>query len=280
MPKVKLNNGEELDSTYAVKIVDGVPGLILESWGPKDRNPDYAKSMEQILSRLIENKVSFVNVYVVSRDLTRTFPNLEDRAVKINGAVNIDLSYLSPRDLRIQIGREVGNLKENQTSESKGGNRFKRLLMHSPFLDENNWHVIAASTAILDLYEPTAEPEKLERLVSALQHQELVIPKGSLQPNKSSITSVVYYRDPMVKAWVLKYAHDVCEVCSNDAPFRKLDGTAYLEVHHLRPLSEGGSDIVENCIAVCPNCHRRLHFGNDKESFLNEVRSKISRLAK
>jgi 5-methylcytosine-specific restriction protein A len=26
-------------------------------------------------------------------------------------------------------------------------------------------------------------------------------------------------------------------------------------------LAEGGEDTVENALALCPNCHRRLHFG-------------------
>lgn len=33
------------------------------------------------------------------------------------------------------------------------------------------------------------------------------------------------------------------------------------EVHHKVPLSAGGDDTVENAIALCPNCHRKAHFG-------------------
>ncbi|MGL6002403.1 MAG: HNH endonuclease, partial [Plesiomonas sp.] len=53
-----------------------------------------------------------------------------------------------------------------------------------------------------------------------------------------------------------------CQKCKNEAPFnRKSDGTPYLEVHHKIFLSDGGEDTVENSIALCPNCHRELHFG-------------------
>jgi len=27
------------------------------------------------------------------------------------------------------------------------------------------------------------------------------------------------------------------------------------------PLSEGGEDTLENAIALCPNCHRKMHYG-------------------
>nr|WP_275041241.1 HNH endonuclease signature motif containing protein [Halomonas meridiana] len=48
----------------------------------------------------------------------------------------------------------------------------------------------------------------------------------------------------------------------NLAPFnRKSDGSPYLEVHHRKPLAEGGDDTVANAIALCPNCHRAAHYG-------------------
>jgi 5-methylcytosine-specific restriction protein A len=54
----------------------------------------------------------------------------------------------------------------------------------------------------------------------------------------------------------------VCEECKNAAPFfKKADGFPYLEVHHRVPLAKGGDDTVENGIALCPNCHRKFHFG-------------------
>ena len=43
-------------------------------------------------------------------------------------------------------------------------------------------------------------------------------------------------------------------------PFLKINGARYLEVHHLKRLADGGSDTIENAVAVCPNCHRELHF--------------------
>lgn len=111
MPNIQLSNRENLDSTYSIDTVDGVFGLILESWGPKDRNPHYAQAMEQILSRLIENHVPFINVYVISRNLTKAYSNIEDRAIKINGSSSIGLAHKDPHDLRLAIGREVGYQK-------------------------------------------------------------------------------------------------------------------------------------------------------------------------
>ena len=277
MQNIRLTNGQELDSTYSFETVGNVFGMVLESWGPKDRNPDYATAMEQILSRLIENGVPFINVYVVSRNLARAFPRLEDRAISINGLTNIGLPHKDVHELRLAIGREVGDLKENPSVNSKGGNRFKRVLLHSPLLSEADWNAIASTAAKLAIFEPTADNEKLERLVNALQQQEIDRPEGSLRPKQSSVTTTAFLRDPLVKAWVLKNANGICEACSSSAPFNRQDGSPYLEVHHLVPLSEGGADTTDNALAVCPNCHRRLHHGRDKARFIADIRFKVSR---
>jgi 5-methylcytosine-specific restriction protein A len=72
----------------------------------------------------------------------------------------------------------------------------------------------------------------------------------------------VYIRNSDVVAESLLRAKGVCEECSRDAPFMKAsDGTPYLEVHHVNPLASGGYDIVENTKTLCPNCHRKAHYG-------------------
>ncbi|PKM79584.1 MAG: hypothetical protein CVU89_17460 [Firmicutes bacterium HGW-Firmicutes-14] len=75
--------------------------------------------------------------------------------------------------------------------------------------------------------------------------------------------SLQYKRNPDVIVEVLERAKGICEECGNPAPFiRTSDGTPYLEVHHIIPLSKDGEDTVENGVALCPNCHRKAHFGN------------------
>lgn len=69
-------------------------------------------------------------------------------------------------------------------------------------------------------------------------------------------------RNPDVIAEVLIRAKGWCEGCGSPAPFnRRSNGTAYLEVHHVVRLADHGDDSVENAIALCPNCHRKRHFG-------------------
>ncbi|WP_244101480.1 HNH endonuclease [Burkholderia ambifaria] len=60
---------------------------------------------------------------------------------------------------------------------------------------------------------------------------------------------------------MLVQAAGVCQGCGREAPVRRPDGTAYLEVHHLTPLAQGGTDTVANAIALCPS-HRERHYGS------------------
>ena len=96
-----------------------------------------------------------------------------------------------------------------------------------------------------------AEEERTKRLLNA--------PK---LPESIQIISRGYRRNYDVVAAVLIRANGKCERCKCDAPFISASkGAPYLEVHHKVMLSKNGEDTVENAVALCPNCHRYLHYG-------------------
>ncbi len=81
-------------------------------------------------------------------------------------------------------------------------------------------------------------------------------------PEPIQVVSRAFRRNPDVIAEVLNRAKGKCEECHSPAPFpRASDGSPYLEVHHRIMLAKGGEDTVENALALCPNCHLKLHFG-------------------
>jgi 5-methylcytosine-specific restriction enzyme A len=82
------------------------------------------------------------------------------------------------------------------------------------------------------------------------------------RPTATLATVVVFNRNADVVAEVLERSKGRCEGCGKPAPFQRLaDATPYLEVHHWLPLAKGGDDVVENAVALCPNCHRQAHYG-------------------
>ncbi|HVG57635.1 MAG TPA: HNH endonuclease [Hyalangium sp.] len=47
---------------------------------------------------------------------------------------------------------------------------------------------------------------------------------------------------------------------SNPKVLERVGGSPYLEVHHKKFLARGGVDTVKNARALCPNCHRKVHY--------------------
>ena len=103
-------------------------------------------------------------------------------------------------------------------------------------------------------------------------------PVGNKQPPKITSQATTFVRDPEVVAYVLYLAEGCCECCKKPAPFKKPDGSIYLEVHHLRRLADGGSDTPSNAAALCPNCHRELHYGASQEDLKASLYDSITRL--
>lgn len=112
--------------------------------------------------------------------------------------------------------------------------------------------------------------------VSNLSPEKMLNRMKGLQ-KKSEPVEVVSLRRPrnaIVAAYALTRANGVCQLCGNSAPFVKKDGTPFLEVHHIQWLSEEGLDDSGNTVALCPNCHRKMHIlnlENDKIFLLNLV---------
>lgn len=120
--------------------------------------------------------------------------------------------------------------------------------------------ISSAETAEASTRKLTDDIERARTLdADALQRRLAAAPRI---PERLQIISVGYRRNADVIVAVLNRANGVCERCRKNAPFvRRSDGTPFLEVHHRTPLAEGGEDTIENALALCPNCHREVHYG-------------------
>ena len=78
-----------------------------------------------------------------------------------------------------------------------------------------------------------------------------------------SVAATTYVRDQHIAEYAKECAEGICQLCGNPAPFNDKKGSPYLESHHIVRLADGGADSVDNTIALCPNCHRKMHVIND-----------------
>ena len=49
-------------------------------------------------------------------------------------------------------------------------------------------------------------------------------------------------------------AHPYCELCYQNGVMKEVE-----EVHHKKPLSQGGTHNFENLVSLCKSCHSRIH---------------------
>lgn len=94
------------------------------------------------------------------------------------------------------------------------------------------------------------------------EERRLRLAKARKTPETKMVLVKTFTRNPDVVAEALHLADGFCGNCGKEAPFcRRSDGSMYLEVHHKVHLAQGGEDTLENSIALCPNCHRKMHYG-------------------
>jgi hypothetical protein len=82
------------------------------------------------------------------------------------------------------------------------------------------------------------------------------------RPATRVLSSRAYERNPLVIAIARVRAGNTCEVRDCPHPvFVMTDGVSYTEVHHIKPLADGGEDTIENVACLCPAHQCEVHLG-------------------
>jgi hypothetical protein len=188
--------------------------------------------------------------------------------VKAKNPARLDLRKLSAvLDHASQIEEEIG---KGVGIENAVGKALDAENLHEMQTETYLWGFVvellirrAASSKTISLEDYNAQfGEDIKKsLAGTPEARRNRLTKAPKIPKKFSVTSVAFERNPDVVAEVLERAKGICGRCKHPAPFvRRSDQSPYLEVHHIKPLAQGGEDTVANAIALCPNCHRKAHY--------------------
>lgn len=126
---------------------------------------------------------------------------------------------------------------------------FHLIPLQSPLDQGKYWLEDALATPSLDIEEAR------QLAIASLSPAES---QGATQALRT-----LYRRSKAVRDYVLMRSAGVCESCKQAAPFLRTDGTSYLEPHHTTRVSDGGLDHPKHVGAICPTCHREIHYGID-----------------
>ncbi|WP_184093483.1 HNH endonuclease [Anaerocolumna cellulosilytica] len=130
---------------------------------------------------------------------------------------------------------------------------------------------------------PSTYDEEIDLIIQRDYLEDVDLPDNQTEEEK--INRIKRYQR-IVKE--LKKKHDYkCQVCGYN--FLIDNGNYYCEAHHIKSLSQGGSQSPENVVILCPNHHRLFHYATnnviikstkegkrvmvigDKEVLLNEM---------
>lgn len=117
----------------------------------------------------------------------------------------------------------------------------------------------------IDEYEK--EKKKQVKKLSVDQLKNQAVKSSSKTSSYRQAISKQYTRNQSIARYTKLKANGICELCENPAPFSDKDGEPYLESHHVRWLERGGADSIDNAVALCPNCHKKMHIVEDKNDF-------------
>jgi len=181
---------------------------------------------------------------------------INDKGEKYKNLISIRNLKKLPNNYHTSILKKVSDGTPLKPRTQAGGWAFVYELSEIiesgvPILEE---YLLAQQDKEVEESEESSSEARINRLSSA--------PK---KPEKIQVLAQNFRRNSDVIAEVRYRANGICEKCNNPAPFIKAsDGKPYLEIHHKQPLSQEGDDTVDNAMAVCPNCHRELHYGIGK----------------
>jgi 5-methylcytosine-specific restriction enzyme A len=160
--------------------------------------------------------------------------------------------------------------------DNKGHNRRVWIFPLKKIIDEKVTTEMVAAITEEDFENKLRFKERQARVLSnsELKNNLETVPK---KPDVQSVVSKRYEPSAIVAEFARRNAQGKCQLCNSTAPFLNKDFVPFLEIHHIEWLSKGGTDTIDNAVALCPNCHRKMHFLDfDRDKTFLKGRAKLS----
>jgi len=207
-------------------------------------------------------------IYFISKIIDVNFDNPTDDGFPIEFEIIKDLNnnIFKPENFGFDsLLNKINELKQNGTyykfDNSDNIQEMFNLIINDEFEKIRLKHP-KQKFEFLEYYRKELENNTTISSQTTSEKRNYKIANAPKIPEKIQIISNGFKRNPDIIVEVLYRANGICEHCKSKAPFiRKTNNTPYLEVHHKKTLANGGEDTIKNAIAVCPNCHKYLHFG-------------------
>jgi 5-methylcytosine-specific restriction enzyme A len=270
----------DLRPTSSARLIDLVAraGFDVSDWGNYKRGAAYASQNPKycyewsfvepgrlvLLSLWYQNMSVEGELVVHRRNFRKDAWEMRHNPKWRRSAPKLDLAlqHAAQNALPVRVIVNEGLMRDNSDPDAEASQVKLRAL------DPEPWTVLSYDSATGDHLLVRGSVARL------FTDQHLFHSNAIPLPLKERLSSP-YVRDRRIRDLALIRAAGSCELCG-EVGFRTIDGRIYLETHHVVPLSEGGSDDARNVVALCPNDHRRAHFGDDRESIRAELTKRLA----
>ena len=176
-----------------------------------------------------------------------------------------DFRGIGKRQYMCHISDFHANYILSKLAESETNTQNKKLiseaLAHLKFAAKENEYTKAEIEGILELLKNHSADDK-PKWKFEKKPQEFTEISGKLYPK----------RDINMAAAALTRADYKCEVDSKHKTFTSIANKPYTEAFHLVPLNKWycyntSLDVPENIVSLCPNCYKKILFGNYDEKY-------------
>ncbi len=124
------------------------------------------------------------------------------------------------------------------------------------------------TSSIININVINKASQKKQRKYKRKSTEQLITDaKASKQIEVSyrNVQTKYYIRSDSIAQLAKRLANGICQLCEKPAPFNDQNNEPYLETHHIEWLAHGGADTIENTVALCPNCHKKMHIVNSEQ---------------
>lgn len=190
---------------------------------------------------------------------------------KVGEQVRVEITNVNSSFAMAKIIDEAGTDKScNNSNSTNNKAKNESSQSNAPDSDNDGQDTYARSSLSEQSRQNTSNLDELRK-----RAEEAAVDEVAKEAITGTNTTQRYTRSSEVANYVKARADGVCEGCGDPAPFKSKTGEPYLHAHHIHELSDGGADTPDTVVALCPNCHYRVHHGSDGEEYNQKLLSKV-----
>ncbi|MDW1578888.1 PIN domain-containing protein [Vibrio sp. Vb2880] len=185
-------------------------------------------------------------------------PGYKDKSKKDNAAGDLNV-WLTILELGSVLKKDIIFVSEdrkpdwwNQSGGSEFSPKFELINEYRNISDGKTIHLLSFSEFLLAFQAAADTVEDVKKVEAEAHAMKLDFSKQQIAKHRNI---------PRIRRQYISYLEqqgidsNECEACG----FRFEGDKNMLEIHHVLPLSKGGSDSTDNMVLLCPNCHRTAH---------------------